>query len=217
MRNRIWPLVGAVALLLTAGCGGGQDDDSPRGEKPPASVEKSEGAKPAESVAPEKKIELVDDSGFRYESSSPSLGLTPQARDESAPPGKTFIHLDLTLKNLQTDRTARPSTLIEQFVFAGGPESKAGDAVCQNFNSGGCQGARTTCEHRDKKASDGAPEELDDVQAQMPAGATYSLRCFLLKPVPEGVDLTAIRLFQRTVAEDDAGFAKSGYKPIPLA
>ncbi|MGW1978020.1 hypothetical protein [Streptomyces sp. NPDC001889] len=142
------------------------------------------------------------------------LGLRPQFLDQSAPPGQTFLYVDLTLENLQSDRTARPSTLTDGLIFTGRPGHGAGDTLCADAKQG-C-GAGTRCEHRDRTDSDGRPEELDDAWAPMPAAATYSLRCFRPEPVSEPVDLKRIDLFLQTLkTENGIGFGVPEYTKVP--
>ncbi|WP_439678233.1 hypothetical protein [Embleya sp. MST-111070] len=194
MRNGLVSAGVAAGLLLASACGGNGDDPPPRASS--ASTAPAEGAERRPDPRPaDETIELTDWEGFRYRTPLPILGSGPQARKEAAPPGKVFLHVDLTLENLQRDRTAEPSKLVEELVFAADPGSGAGRAVCEQPPGPGCIYAWPVCEHRDR-TFEGDPEELDDSGEPMPAGTTYKLRCYLREPVPASVDPKRIHIFQ---------------------
>lgn len=213
-RNGLLCVFIACGLVVMSGCG----DDGGAGEKGPASAtgDPSSVVK-GEDPAPEGRVvELADENGFRYRTPLPVLGLKPQRFDEAAPPGRMFLHVDLTLKNLQDDRTARPTELVDDLDVAGPPEAGGGDDICRDVSGEGCGTPWMTCEHRDRKDSEGLPEELDDVMEPMPAGGTYRLRCFLYEPVPQSVDVRKLHLIQRHFGKNSGGFPAETYTEIPL-
>lgn len=195
MKSVVLSVIAASALLLVGACG-----------THPHTAAKSAASTPARGTTPATtpaeagpSVVLTDENGFKFRISDAKTGMAPQIQDKSAPPGSMIPWVTFTVTNLQTDRSASASTLMETVYLETPQDVSKWESPYDCSESGSqkwCSG-QDTCElpgTTDEVTN--MPVILDYTTIPMPPGHAWTVRCFSDMLVKDSADPAAFRFFQ---------------------
>ena len=177
----LWTCVALFTGLLVISCGGDVGNNPlPSGESP-------------EKLQPGPPVEFSDHEGYRFRleglRAAPIIEVPEVTEDgfsmseaKSAPPGTTFVYVDLLVTNMQADRIAHLTDLTTNWYIQVPKQLDVNQSMifCDNVQSNFC-GNHVSCLHMDQEGANVITRlgGIDDKVRVMPAGAKWRLRCFL--------------------------------------